>query len=185
MSGEALVVYTSQTGSSERYARWLAEDLGCPARPLAELGRAGERAGLIILCGWFHAASLKGAKALRRHMAAHPEKRYAVVAVGATPMPCDEWPVSEHEEAFRRSFPAEQYPDLPWCYCQGDFHMERLGALDRAAMRIYFRMLRAEADEGSRRSAAALAGMRAGFDGCDRAYLAPLEARLRKLGWVA
>ena len=185
MSGKALVVYKSQTGSAERYARWLAEDLGCEALPVESLGRAGADAGLVVLCGWFHAASLKGAREFRRFMAAHPGRRYAVVAVGATPMPCEEWPASEHEEAFRRSFPAEQYADLPWCYCQGGFHMERLGAVDRVAMRLYFKMLQAEADKGSRRSAAALAGMRAGLDGCDRAYLAPLVDWLRELGWVA
>ena len=77
-------------------------------------------------------------------MAKHPEKRYVVIAVGATPMPCDLWPASEHEEAFRRSFPADSYPDLPWVYCRGGFHFERLGVMDKIAMRIYFKMLEDE-----------------------------------------
>lgn len=179
---ERLVVYCSQTGSARKYATWLAEDLGCVAVPLTELERQGERCGLIVLCSWFHAASLKGAKQFKAYMAAHPEKRYVVVGVGATPMPGGDYDASEHEEAFRRSFPVEDYADLPWCYCQGDFHFERLGAVDKVAMRIYFKMLEKGARAGSARDAEALEDMRRGIDGCDRSYLEPLLREIERLG---
>lgn len=181
---DAVVVFCSQTGSAETYARWLADELGCVAAPLGRLDGTAGPADLVVLCSWFHAASLRGAKRFRAYMAAHPEKRYAVVAVGAMPMPCETWPASEHEEAFRHSFPADAYPDLPWAYCQGDFHLERLGAADRIMMRLYFKMLEGEARGGSERSATALAQMRAGYDGCERAYLEPLLAELRGRGWA-
>lgn len=180
----AVVVFCSQTGSTEQYARWLAEELGCAVAPLERLNAAGAGADLMVLCSWFHAATLKGARKFRAYMAAHPEKHYTVVAVGATPMPCELWPASEHEEAFRHSFPAEQYPDLPWCYCQGGFHFDRLGAGDRVMMRIYFKMLEGEAKRGSERSATALTQMRAGYDGCERSYLEPLLDELRLRGWA-
>lgn len=174
----ALVVYCSQTGSAKTYADWLAEDLGCVATTLDQLDAKGPACNLIVLCSWFHAASIKGSKRFRSYMDAHPEQRFAVVAVGATPMPCEDWPANEHEEAFRRSFPADAYPNLPWCYCQGGFHFERLGALDKIAMRIYFHMLEKNIADGSRRDAIALANMREGFDGCDRSYLEPLRQQL-------
>lgn len=177
---DALVVYRSQTGSARTYATWLAEGLACPAVPLEELDVRGANCDLIVLCSWFHAASLVGAKQFQAYMAAHPQKRYAVVAVGATPMPGTDYPASEHEEAFRRSFPADRYGDLPWCYCQGGFHLERLGLADRLMMRAYFAMLGKSARKGSRRDAVALESMRAGFDGCRREYLEPLE---RELGY--
>ena len=180
----AVVVFCSQTGSAKRYAGWLAEDLGCNAVPLEQVEAAAARACVVILCSWFHAASLRGAKRFRALMAAHPEKRYAVVAVGATPMPSELWPAAEHEEAFRRSFPAGTYPDLPWCYCQGGFHFDRLGVGDKIMMRLYFKMLEGEARRGSERSATALAQMREGYNGCDRSYLEPLLAELRQRGWV-
>lgn len=180
----AVIVFCSQTGSAEQYARWLAEDLGCETAPLERLDAASTSADLVILCSWFHAAMLKGAKKFQAHMAAHPEKRYAVVAVGATPMPCELWPASEHEEAFRRSFPAETYPDLLWTYCQGGFHFDQLGMGDKVMMRVYFKMLEGEARKGDERSATALAQMREGFDGCDRTNLEPLLTELRQRGWV-
>lgn len=175
---DALVVYCSQTGSAKTYAAWLAEDLACPVAPLEELDARGTDCDLVVFCSWFHAASLVGVKRFQAYMAAHPQKRYAVVAVGATPMPGPDYPASEHEEAFRRSFPAERYPDLPWCYCQGNFHFEQLSLADRLMMRAYFAMLRKSAREGNRRDGVALESMRAGFDGCRRAYLEPLHETL-------
>ncbi len=180
----AVVVYRSQTGSSKRYAQWLAEDLSCDAVPLEELDRAAATCDLVVLCSWFHAASIMGAKQFRTYMAAHPEKRYAVIAVGATPMPEEDYPPEEHEETFRKSFPADTYADLPWCYCQGDFHFEKLGFSDKLMMRAYFKMLDASAHKGSKRDAVALAGMKAGMDCCDRTYLEPLVEELRRRGWT-
>ena len=150
----AVVAFCSQTGSAKRYADWLAEELGCQAVPLERIEATAADADLVVLCSWFHAASLKGAKRFQAYMAAHSEKHYAVVSVGATPMPSELWPASEHEEAFRRSFPAEAYPDLPW------------------------------ARKGDRRSATALAQMRAGYDDCERSYLEPLVTELRVRGWA-
>ena len=172
------VVYRSQTGSAKTYANWMAEEVGCIPKPLENIESAAADAELVVFVSWFHAASIKGSKRFQAFMAEHPEKRYAVVAVGATPMPGDLWPSSEHEEAFRRSFPAESYPDLPWVYCRGGFHFERLGALDKIAMRIYFKMLEGEIARGNKREQIALDGMREGFDDCNRSYLEPLLEQL-------
>ena len=175
---KAAVVYCSQTGSAKKYADWVGERLGCTPAPLKNIGTVADNAELVVFVSWFHAASMKGSRQFKTYMAAHPEKRYAVVGVGATPMPSELWPASEHEEAFRRSFPVDQYANLPWVYCRGGFHFERLGSLDKIAMRIYFKMLEKEVAEGSQRSQIALDGMRAGFDDCDPAYLEPLFKQL-------
>ena len=63
-------------------------------------------------------------------------------------------------------------------YCRGGFHFERLGALDKIAMRIYFSMLEGEIARGNERERIALEGMREGFDDCNRAYLEPLLVKL-------
>ena len=51
-------------------------------------------------------------------------------------------------------------------------------------MRVYFKMLEGEARRGSERSAASLAQMREGYDGCERSHLEPLVAELRARGWA-
>ena len=112
---KAAVVYCSQTGSAATYARWLGEELGCTPAPIAELERVGADADLMVLAGWFHAASLKGSKPFKAYMARHPEKRYAVVAVGATPMPCELWPPESTKKPTAARFPPKRTPICHGC----------------------------------------------------------------------
>ena len=43
-----LVIYQSETGFTRQYAQWIAEALGCPARPAGEVTEA-ELAGTCLL----------------------------------------------------------------------------------------------------------------------------------------
>lgn len=167
------IVYCSQTGFTKRYADWLAEDLGCEAVPYAERSRIGlGDADVLVFCSWFHAASIKGAKWLKKAMREHPRLQVVVLATGATPMPCEMSPASEIEEAFRRTFPESEYPDLPHFYCHGGFDFDRLGAADKVAMRMFFKA-NSKAAETDPKAAEMLRVMGDGFDGTRREYLAP------------
>ena len=175
------VVYCSQTGFTERYARWLAESLGTRVVPFSERASAGATdAETLVFLSWFHAGGLKGARWLRDLMDEHPERRYVVVGVGAYPMPSEEWPRSETDAAFEQAFPQDRYPRLAHFYCQGGFDFDRLRALDRLAMRAFFRMQAKEA-EADPRVAFALDAMREGFDGTRREYLQPVPEHLHSM----
>lgn len=175
------VVYCSQTGFTKRYAEWLAEELGCTAIPYAR--RSGidlSKTDMLVFCSWFHAASIKGTTWLKRAMREHPALQVAVLATGATPMPCDVCSASEVEEAFSRVFPAADYPGLPHFYCQGGFDYNRLGVPDKIAMKAFFKM-NAKAAETDPKAAEMLRVMGDGFDGTRRAYLEPVLAYVRGL----
>lgn len=173
------IVYCSQAGSAKRYAEWLAESLGGDAEPLDQMDvLAFFLRRTVVLCTWVRNGTLVGASLFRRVMEADPTKRYAVVAVGAAPIPRDEGERAELEAVVRREFPEETYPQLTWCYCQGSFRIERLGECETRAARAYLRMLRRQAKHGSACAAAQHALMRAGFDGCNRAFLDPLVEAL-------
>lgn len=175
------VVYCSQTGFTKRYAEWLAEDLGCAAIPYAR--RSGidlSKVDVLVFCSWFHAASIKGAKWLKRAMRDYPALQVAVLATGATPMPCDMRSASEVEEAFSRVFPAADYPGLPHFYSQGGFDYNRLGMPDKIAMKAFFKM-NTKAAETDPKAAEMLRVMGDGFDGVKRVYLDPVLAYVRGL----
>lgn len=173
------LVYCSQTGFTEKYAEWIAEDLGCQALPYQRRQQLDVGAlDLLVFCSWFHAASIKGAKWLKELMAWHPGLEVVVVVTGASAMPGDQYSrEGEIEEAFRRSFPASEYPDLPWFYCRGGFDFNRLSAADKLAMRMFFHMNgRKTADDPS--LAEMLQTMEKGFDGTNREYLSPVLAHI-------
>ncbi len=178
---KSVIIYCSQTGFTKKYAQWLAEDLGCEAIPFANRSSiALDEIGLLVFCSWFHAASIKGAKWLKKVMADNPELEAIVIATGASPMPCEAWSASEIEEAFRKTFPEVEYSDLPHFYCQGGFDYDRLGAPDKIAMRMFFKM-NAKAAETDPKAAEMLRVMKAGFDGTRREYLDPVLEHIRSL----
>lgn len=175
------IIYCSQTGFTKKYAQWLAEDLGCEAVLFADRGSiVFGKIDLLVFCSWFHAASIKGAKWLKKVMADNPELEVVVIATGASPMPCETWPASEIGNAFRKTFPESEYPDLPHFYCQGGFDYDRLGAPDKIAMRMFFKM-NAKTAETDPKAAEMLRIMKGGFDGTRREYLEPVLEYIRSL----
>ena len=53
------IVYTTNTGSTERYARLLARETGLPAYSLAEARKAVPANGEVIYLGWIMAEHLR------------------------------------------------------------------------------------------------------------------------------
>lgn len=174
------IIYCSQAGHTKRYAEWLAEEFGVEATPFAQVHTVDIAAmDKVIFCSWYHAAGLTKATWLQKQLERYPMDKFVVLGVGATPMPCDEWPESNHEHAFRNKFPEPQYKELIHFYAQGGFEYGKLGSFDKVAMRIYFHMLEKGKDT-AQRDLDAVAQMRKGFDGSKREYLDPLIAYIRK-----
>lgn len=174
---KAIVVYASQTGFTKRYAEWIAEELGCEAVPVERAD--GIDAGAfdaVVFGGWLHAGGLMGKKWLARARAAHPETPFVAFAVGATP---PEW-ADMVDEALAKEFPSPEYDGVERFYLRGGFAYERLSLTNKLAMKMFFKMQEKQA-ETDPRAAEMLSGMRSGFDGTDRAAIAPVVARARDL----
>ena len=83
---DTAIVYCSQTGHTETYAKWLAESLGCTAIPYAQRGSVQlDAVGTLVFCSWLHASSLKGSPWLKKAMTEHPDLDVVVLFTGATP----------------------------------------------------------------------------------------------------
>lgn len=176
------IVYCSQTGFTKKYAQWLAEDLECEAMSFTDRNSiALDEIDLLVFCSWFHAASIKGSKWLKKVMAGNPDLEVVVLATGATPMPDDMWLASEIEDAFRKTFPESEYPDLPHFYCHGGFDYDRLGTSDKMAMRMFFK-INAKAAKTDPKAAEMLRVMKGSFDGTRREYLDPVLDHIRSIG---
>lgn len=172
-----MVVYSSQTGFTKRYAEWIAEELGCDAVSLDNNVRFDAGAfDAVVLGGWFHAASFVGGKWLKQQHAAHPCTKFVVFAVGATPA---DW-TDMVDDGTARALPSPEFDDVPRFYLRGGFAYERLSMPNKLAMKMFFKM-QAKAAETDPRAAEMLAGMRDGFDGTDRDAIAPVVACMRAL----
>lgn len=127
-----VVVYSSQTGFTKRYAEWLAEELGCQAVSLGDEPRFDASGfDVVVLGGWLHAGGLAGKKWLARAREKHLQTRFVVFAVGATPV---EW-TDMVEEALAKELPSPEFDDVERFYLRGGFAYERLGLPDKLAMK--------------------------------------------------
>lgn len=178
---KTIVVYASQTGFTRRYAEWIAEELDCDAVPVEQADGIDVGAcDVVVFGGWFHAGGLLGKKWLARARAEHPQVRFVAFAVGATP---PEW-TDMIDEAMTREFPSPEFDGVERFYLRGGFAYERLSLPNKLAMKLFFKMQEKNA-AADPRAAEMLEGMRGGFDGTDRAAIAPVAARVRALDAAA
>lgn len=116
------IIYTTNTGSTERYAKLLSHETGLPAYSLAEEKRKVPSGAEIIYMGWIMANSVKGY--------ADAAKRYKVRAVCAVGM----GQTGTQTDVVRKKnhIPAS----IPLFTLQGDFDVAKLHGASRLMMEI-------------------------------------------------
>ena len=116
------MIYTTNTGSTERYARLLAEQTGLPAYSLAEAKKAVPAGAEVIYLGWIMAGLVKGY--------ASAAKRYRVRAVCAVGM----GQTGTQTDSVRKksTIPA----NIPLFILQGNFDVKKLHGVYRLMMEI-------------------------------------------------
>ena len=162
---KTVVIYSSKTGFSEKYARWLAEELGGKAVSY------GERRGLelavfdtVVLIGGLYAGNMAGLGWLKKQLPHLAGKRIAAVAVGCAPVDTPSLP-----ESMEKLFGGT--PEIRGFYCQGGLAYDRMGPVHRMMMAALRASLR-----GKPENAAMLEGISRSFDGTRRGNLAEVIA---------
>ena len=116
------IIYTTNTGSTERYAKLLAQKTGLPAYSLAEAKKQVFAGAEVIYLGWIMAGLVKGY--------AEAAKRYRVravcgVGIGQTGTQTD-------SVRKKSAVPA----DIPLFTLQGNFDVKKLHGIYRPMMEI-------------------------------------------------
>ena len=121
------IIYTTNTGSAEQYAKMLAEQTGLSVFSMEEAKSEVEEGSEIIYLGWIMAAQVKGYKT-----AAKKCKIRAVCAVGM------EKTGTRTEEIRKKTFvPAE----VPLFTLQGNFNVKKLHGFYRLMMSMMVKMV--------------------------------------------
>ena len=121
------IIYTTNTGSAEQYAKMLAEQTGLSVFSMEEAKSEVEEGSEIIYLGWIMAAQVKGYKTAA--------KKYKIRAVCAVGM---EKTGTRTEEIRKKTFvPAE----VPLFTLQGNFNVKKLHGFYRLMMSIMVKMV--------------------------------------------
>ena len=116
------IIYTTNTGSTERYARLLAQKTGLPVYSLAEAKKRGFAGAEVIYLGWIMAGAVKGY--------ADAAKRYRVCAVCGVGM----GQTGTQMDSVRKksAVPA----GIPLFTLQGNFDVKKLHGIYRPMMEL-------------------------------------------------
>lgn len=121
------IIYTTNTGSAEQYAKMLAEQTGLSVFSMEEAKSEVEEGSEIIYLGWIMAAQVKGYKPAA--------KKYKIRAVCAVGM---EKTGTRTEEIRKKTFvPAE----VPLFTLQGNFNVKKLHGFYRLMMSMMVKMV--------------------------------------------
>ncbi|NLG04872.1 MAG: hypothetical protein GX567_13730 [Clostridia bacterium] len=119
-----LVVFKSNTGFTEKYARWIAEDLGCVAKPLKQVNAAEIASYDVIIYGGGIMAGM--ISDVDKIVKMNP-KKLVVFATGATPTSV------EYAEVLKKQNKLE---DTPVFYYEGGLALEKLNFIMRGMLNM-------------------------------------------------
>jgi menaquinone-dependent protoporphyrinogen IX oxidase len=137
MANKTAVIYKSTYGSTEKYARWIAESLNADIFPCGKVKpKSLNNYETIIFAGSLHAIGIKGINLITKHLDKLGGKKLIVISVGCSP--------SNEENLQRieaRNFPGTIKERIKHFYFRGAFNYSKLNFIDKTMMNMIRNML--------------------------------------------
>ena len=172
-----IIIYSSQTGFTERYAKWLAEELQANTLTIAEAQKKPESFfddyETIIYGGYAMAGTIHKVKWFQEHIDKWKGKKLAAYCVGGSPI---ENP--EVEKALNSHFGEAKLARVQLFYCPGGFNYEKMNLPSKAAMKMFVKMLKNKKDKTEEeKKMVEMVGQ--SYDISDKKYIEPILEYLK------
>lgn len=174
---KTIIVYSSQTGFTKRYAEWLSEALDAELLTIKEAKKQDaaffQAYDTIVYGGWCMGGNLVDADWFLEKAKEWSGKKLAMYGVGATPADAPE--ITQFLEA---AVPAEQKERIRAFYCPGGLNYDKMNFFCRTMMKMFAKSMNKKQDmtEYEKQKAQALL---TNFDISDRNYIEPIVAYVR------
>ncbi|MBP5452171.1 MAG: hypothetical protein J6Y16_08050 [Treponema sp.] len=146
---KTLVVYTSQTGFTKRYAEWVAEKSKADIFNLKDVQKKDlaffEAYDAIVYGGWCMAGKVVKANWFLEKASGLKNKKLAIIAVGASPNDNPEVNV-----AMNNLLTEEQKQYIKVFYCQGGINYDKMKLPSKLAMKMFANSLKKSKDPKQR-----------------------------------
>ena len=173
---KTLIIYTSQTGFTKKYAIWLADRAG---GDLIDLKTAQKKSDdffdsydAICYGGWAMAEKVVKSKWFLDKAVTWKNKRLAMFCVGGTPNG-----EPQVEGLLQHALTDEQREYIKVFYCQGGMNYEKMSAPTRISMKMFVSALRNKKD-ATKEQKAMFDRMASSYDISDIRYVEPIAAYL-------
>ena len=129
---KTIVIYESKTGFTQKYAQWIAEDLGCESLPAAQTPRHDlSPYDLIIYGGPVRGGGILGRKKFRRLLDKFPKVQPVLFACGMALESDDE----NMKNLKKQNLIGSENDRIPLFFLRGGFDVDRMGFLTRLIMK--------------------------------------------------
>ncbi|MDP4180993.1 MAG: flavodoxin domain-containing protein [Bacillota bacterium] len=137
------VVYKSKYGSTEKYAKWIAEDARCEIFKANEINadRLSEY-DTIVYCGGLYAGGILGFSLIKNNYKKFCDKKLIVVAVGAT-LKKDE----AIEEVRNHNLSNEMKDNTQFFILRGGLNYKKMNVIDRILMFLLIKSIKRKKSE--------------------------------------
>lgn len=172
---KTIVVYTSQTGFTKRYAQWIAEAAGADCVELSEAKRKNlDTYEAIVYGGWACAGGIKNLKWFKGNIEKWADKKLIAFCVGASPI---ENP--EIEPTLKRNFTEAEFKKVRVFYCPGGFNYEKMSSSSKMMMKMFIKMLKAKKNK-TEEDQEQIKMISSSYDISDKKYIEPILECLKK-----
>lgn len=166
---KTVLVYSSKTGFTEKYARWIAEEIKCEIIPYKSFDKdVVAKNDVIIFGSRLHAGKMEHLTKVKE-MLAGSEKSLVLFACGATPAAATE----VLNEFWESNLTEQERADIPHFYVQGGLDYDKMKFADRTLMKMFAKMLANKKDK-TEQEAAMAKGITKSFDGTDKSCIMPI-----------
>ncbi len=173
---KAIVIYTSQTGFTKKYAEWIsesAEEVDCVE--LSEAGRISlDGYDAVIFGGWACGGSIRGLDRLKKYIGGWHVKKLIVFCTGASPADDD-----KIIPALRKNFTEAELEQVELFYCPGGICWEKMSAVSRIMMKMFLKMLKSKKDRSADEDVM-IKMLSSSYDISNKSYIAPILECLRE-----
>lgn len=174
---KTLIVYTSQTGFTKKYAEWLSGRLEAEVVSLDKIKKKTddffEEADAIIYGGWVMAGKVVGSDWFIGKIENWQNKKLAMFCVGGSPA---ESP--EVAEMMNRALPKEMQDKVKLFYCQGGIDYEKMSFFMRLTMKSFAKALGGKRSTPEQKKAAEWISK--SFDSSDEKYINPIVEYIKE-----
>ncbi len=142
---KTLIIYTSQTGFTKRYAQWIADRTKAELLELKEAQKKGadffDCYDAIVYGGWAMAGTVTKSKWFLEKASGWKDKRLAVFCVGGSPNDAP-----DVEAMLNKLLTDDQRQYIAAFYCQGGFCYEKMNTASRLAIKMFVGTLKKKKD---------------------------------------